>query len=102
MTWSQIKIDDLFFWVEWLLNDIDTNWIVEKAYHWLWDARIHIEADPGNTDYISIAENPWVTADKTIKLFPGWTKTFKRSDVKKENIFYYTWTAWDLIYIIVR
>lgn len=102
MTWAEIKIDTLFFGVEWLGQDIDPNWIVEFAYHWLGDAWIHIEADPGNTDYVVMAENPTQPASNQIRIYPWGTKTYKWSDVKKENIFYVTGNAWDLLQIIVR
>lgn len=103
MTGSEMPLNGLFPWVADLTaNELDPTGITEAYWPW-YKPEIMIKSLDDNDDVIFITENSWDPAEKAYPLNPWRSLTLDyNANVKTMNEFFITWTAWDILSVIVR
>ena len=103
MTGSEVKIENIYPWIDSLTNpDFNPDWKNEKIY-WYWrKIEINLFADSTNVSEMFISENSWDPSSKRVWLRPWQWLVLDYSDTKAMNIFYATGSAGDVLFVICR
>jgi len=104
MTWSLQKIENIFPWIEDTTNDFtpSANVVEESTYGIGSDPMITLYAASTNTAEIYLQEFSGASSSQRVWLIPGQAIELSYSVVKAMNIFYVTWTASDVLFVMCR
>lgn len=105
MDWSLQKIENIFPGIEDVSDPDFQAWAQVNAESTYWMSKapeITLYAVSTNTAEIYLQEHPGSSATEKIRLIPWQPIKLSYSDVKAMNIFYVSWTVWDVLFVLCR